>query len=120
MNNQIYSLWQESFKLVSQLHAHASTFPKKDVIGLRAQLEHIGMEFMNQIAEVSTASTLREVRKKLAESIVTLSRVSGILSMAKITFSMDDLKLQMGITLVQTLISQIQDTILAAPARMSA
>jgi hypothetical protein len=120
MNNQIYTLWQESFKLVSHIHAHAATFPKRDVIGLRAQLEHIGMEFMNQIAEVSTTAKLRDVRIKLAEAIVTLSRISGILSMAKVAFNMEDLKLQMSITLIQTLISQVQDTILVAPARLSA
>lgn len=120
MNNQIFTLWQESFKLVSGLYAHASHFPKKEIVGLTVQLEQLAMEFMNQIAEVSTADRTREVRLKLSQALVTTSRISSILSMAKMAFNLDDLRLQMALKTVQLIMQQVQDTILVAPAKLIA
>ena len=106
--------------MVSALYSQAELFPKKEILGLTVQLEQLSMEFMNQIAEVSTASNLREVRLKLSQALVSSSRISSTLSMAKMAFYIDDLKLQMAIKTIQVLIAQTQSTILVAPSKMSA
>jgi len=120
MNNQVFNLWKESFNFVSSLYEHAKHYPKQDIVGLRVQLEQLAMEFMNQIAEISTLSKLRGVRLKLSQAQVTSSRISSILSMSKLAYHLDDLRLQMALKTLQVIMGQVQATILVAPAKMSA
>lgn len=120
MNTQIFTLWRESLTVISSVYQHAAFFPKSDISGLRSQLEHTAMEYMNQIAEISSATQMREVRIKLAQAHVNSCRISSVLSMAKMAYHIDDLKLQLGIKTLQVLIGQAQATLLAAPTKLSA
>ena len=83
--------WQAAMRLVQQVYALTSTFPKEELFGLTSQMRRAAVSVPSNIAEGSARNGTKELTHFLSIAVGSLSELDTQLELTKILAYCDDI-----------------------------